>query len=138
MKKEELQQLQLQKLKVLLKHAYENVPYYHESFRKIGFRPTELTRLEDLHKIPVLQRSDLRYETNELLAKNIGKTEIVTCKTSGTTATPVEFYAATWTFPGTWQLNSVDTDGEDTKLDRNSYTFGSLNQTTFWTTRNTG
>lgn len=92
MKKDKLQQLQTRKLKALLTHAYENVPYYHASFKKSGFRPADLTRLEDLHKIPVLRRSDLRCKTNELFARNIGKKEAVLCKTSGTTATPVEFY----------------------------------------------
>jgi phenylacetate-CoA ligase len=102
MKKEELQQLQMRKLKMLLRHAYENVPYYHELFRKSGFRPTDFGKLEDLQKIPVLRRSDLRSKLNELVARNVKKSELVSCKTSGTTATPLKFYQSKTEIP--WYL----------------------------------
>jgi phenylacetate-CoA ligase len=92
MKKEELQQLQIQKLKILLRHAYENVPYYHESFKKNDFRPSDFNKLEDMQKIPVLQRSELRLKSEEFIAKNFKTSELISCKTSGTTATPVKFY----------------------------------------------
>jgi phenylacetate-CoA ligase len=100
MKTEELRQLQLLKLKVLLRHAYENVPYYHESFKKNGFRPDDLNRLEDIHRVPVLKRSELRLKSTELLARNAKKADLVPCETSGTTVTSVKFYQdkteATW------------------------------------------
>jgi len=92
MKKEELQQLQLRKLKALLNHAYENVPYYHELFRKKGFRPNDFAKLEDLQKIPVLRRSDLRSKSNELIARNAKRSDLISCATSGTTAAPIKFY----------------------------------------------
>jgi phenylacetate-CoA ligase len=92
MKKEELQQLQIQKLKVLLRHAYENVPYYHESFKRNGFHPSDFNKLEDMQKIPVLQRSELRLKQKEIMARNVKKKDLVSCATSGTTATPVKFY----------------------------------------------
>jgi phenylacetate-CoA ligase len=92
MKKAELQQLQIRRLKTLLRHAYDNVPFYHESFRKSGFRPGDFTRLEDLRKVPVLQRSDLRLNSRELLARNVSKSELISCATSGTTAAPLRFY----------------------------------------------
>jgi len=92
MKKEDLQQFQLRKLKTLLKHAYENVPYYHESFRKIGFLPADLSRLEDLKRLPVLLRSSIRLRSEELLARNADKAELICRETNGTTATPLKFY----------------------------------------------
>lgn len=102
MKKEELQQLQLRKLRVLLKHAYENVSYYHDILKKKGLRPTDFKSLGDLQKVPVLRRSELRWRSDELTAKNIGKSELVSCKTSGTTATPLVFYKSRTEIP--WGL----------------------------------
>lgn len=77
MEKEELKKLQTRKLKALLRHAYENVPYYHRIFRNKGFRPTDFNRLEDLQKIPILKRFSLRLKPEELLAKNLGKRQLV-------------------------------------------------------------
>ncbi len=82
----------VRKLKTFLRHAYENVPYYHESFKKNGFHPSSFSGLGDLQKIPVLQRSELRLKLNELVAENAKKSNLISSKTSGTTATPVNFY----------------------------------------------
>jgi len=92
MKKRDLQRLQIKKLKALLRHAYENVPYYHEAFRREKFRPADLKCLADLCKVPVLKRSALREKLERLIAKNIPKKELVCRLTNGTTAVPVKFY----------------------------------------------
>jgi phenylacetate-CoA ligase len=92
MEKEELKRLQVRKLRALLKHAYDNVPYYHRILRKNGFRPSDFNSLKDMQKIPILKRSSLRLEPQELLAHNLRKRQLVDCATSGTTATPLRFY----------------------------------------------
>lgn len=94
MEKEKIEQLQLRKLKALLRHAYENVPYYHRIFREKGFRPADFMRLEDMRKIPILKRSSLKLRPEKLLAQNLKKKQLVACTTSGTTATPLRFYHA--------------------------------------------
>jgi phenylacetate-CoA ligase len=92
MKKEELKRLQKRKLKALLRHAYENVPYYHRILRNSGFRPANFNSLDDMQRIPILKRSSLGLKPEEMLAQNLGKRQIVVCATSGTTATPLRFY----------------------------------------------
>ena len=92
MKKRDLQRLQIKRLKALLKHAYENVPYYHESFRRQNFRPTDFKCLEDLRRVQILKKSAIRKNSNEMIAKNVPKKELVCRFTSGTTAAPVRFY----------------------------------------------
>jgi phenylacetate-CoA ligase len=92
MEKEELKKLQTGKLKALLRHAYENVPYYHRILRNSGFRPADFNRLEDMQRIPILKRSSLRLRPEELFAQNLRKSQIVACATSGTTAAPLRFY----------------------------------------------
>jgi phenylacetate-CoA ligase len=92
MKKKDLQRLQIRRLKALLRHAYENVPYYHESFRKENFRPADFKCLKDLCKVPILKKSVIREQLNGMVAKNVRKRDLVQRFTSGTTATPVKFY----------------------------------------------
>jgi phenylacetate-CoA ligase len=69
MRRDELRELQVRKVKALLRHAYENVPYCHALFREKGFRPDHFSGLDDLHKIPVMQRLVLGSKRNELIPR---------------------------------------------------------------------
>jgi len=57
---DELQALQLQRLKVTLQHAYTNVPHYRKSFDDQGIQPDDLKTLSDLSKFPFTTKADLR------------------------------------------------------------------------------
>jgi len=57
---EELRELQLQRLKWSLKHAYDNVPFYKNSFDQHGIHPDDLNSLQDLAKFPFTVKNDLR------------------------------------------------------------------------------
>ena len=58
--KDELQSLQLQRLKWSLLHAYANVPHYRKSFDAAGVHPSDLKSLADLAKFPFSTKKDLR------------------------------------------------------------------------------
>ena len=57
---DELQSLQLQRLKATLQHAYANVPHYRQRFDEKGVHPDDLTSLSDLAKFPFTGKEDLR------------------------------------------------------------------------------
>ncbi len=57
---DELQSLQLQRLKSTLQHAYANVPHYRQRFDEKGVHPDDLTSLSDLAKFPFTGKDDLR------------------------------------------------------------------------------
>lgn len=57
---EQLRELQLQRLKDTLKHAYENSPVYRKKFDDAGVKPSDLNSLADLAKFPFTTKSDLR------------------------------------------------------------------------------
>lgn len=58
--RDELQALQLQRLKKTLHHAYLNVPHYRAAFDAAGVHPDDLTSLADLAKFPFTGKQDLR------------------------------------------------------------------------------
>jgi phenylacetate-CoA ligase len=58
--KDELQALQLERMKWSLKHAYDNVPHYRASFDAAGVHPSDLKTLADLAKFPFTSKKDLR------------------------------------------------------------------------------
>ncbi len=57
---DELQSLQLQRLKATLQHAYANVPHYRRRFNEKGVHPDDLRSLSDLAKFPFTGKDDLR------------------------------------------------------------------------------
>ncbi|MFI8204070.1 phenylacetate--CoA ligase PaaK [Streptomyces sp. NPDC085937] len=55
-----LRALQLERLRGSLRHAYENVPFYRESFDKAGVHPDDCRSLSDLARFPFTTKADLR------------------------------------------------------------------------------
>ena len=58
--RDELQALQLTRLKQSLQHAYDNVPHYKQAFDAAGVHPSDLKTLADLAKFPFTTKKDLR------------------------------------------------------------------------------
>jgi phenylacetate-CoA ligase len=58
--RDELQALQLQRLKWSLRHAYDNVPHYKAAFDAAGIHPEDLRTLADLAKFPFTDKKTLR------------------------------------------------------------------------------
>jgi phenylacetate-CoA ligase len=58
--RDELQALQLLRLKWSLKHAYDNVPHYKAAFDAAGVHPEDLRSLADLAKFPFTDKKTLR------------------------------------------------------------------------------
>jgi len=57
--REEIEQLQLERLQAVLRRVYKNVDYYRASFRNCGFFPDNLSSLEMLQKLPTTRRGTL-------------------------------------------------------------------------------
>jgi phenylacetate-CoA ligase len=57
---DELRGLQLQRLKWSLRYAYDNVPFYRQSFQSAGVHPDEVRELGDLARFPFTNKADLR------------------------------------------------------------------------------
>lgn len=58
--RDEIEALQVKRLKWSLKHAYDNVGHYRKSFEAAGVHPDDLTSLSDLAKFPFTVKADLR------------------------------------------------------------------------------
>jgi len=60
MSRDEMKKLQLKQLKDVVKRAYENVPYYKKRFDEAGIKPEDIKTLEDIQKLPLTTKDDLR------------------------------------------------------------------------------
>lgn len=95
----ELQTIQLEKLKSMIIHCYNNVPFYRKLFDEIKVKTSDIRSLEDLHRIPVLTRDQVKNNLSSLIAKNIPKNQRLLRNTSGTTGSPMYFFVDRKSYP---------------------------------------
>ena len=58
--REELEALQVERLRDTLRTAYESVPHYRHAFDAAGVHPDQLSTLQDLARFPFTTKADLR------------------------------------------------------------------------------
>ena len=86
---EKLHLLQLQRLRAIVKHAYENQPLFRERMDKTGVKPEDIKMLEDVRKLPFTQKTDLR-DTYPYGLFSVPMSEVVRLHaSSGTTGKPI-------------------------------------------------
>jgi phenylacetate-CoA ligase len=56
----QLKELQLDRLKWSVRHAYENNAHYRKTFDAAGFHPDQLKSLDDLRRVPFLTKQEMR------------------------------------------------------------------------------
>ena len=88
---EELFALQNKKLQMLVRHCYENVPYYKKVFEERNLTPDDIHTRADLSKLPVLTKQIIKDRFNELISKDIDQRKYVDGSTGGSTGTPMRF-----------------------------------------------
>src|SRR5512139_1675065 len=60
MHREELEQLQLERLQATLNRVYGRVPFYQKKLDELGIAPEDITSLSDLARLPFTSKADLR------------------------------------------------------------------------------
>jgi phenylacetate-CoA ligase len=91
-KPENLEDFQNKKLKELINHSYHNVPYYHDLFKSLSLHPDDIKSTEDLIKLPVLTKQDIRRSPEKFLAINTNTKNTLKMITSGSSGEPFEFF----------------------------------------------
>ncbi len=90
--REKLEEYQMQQLEKLLKHAYENVPYYRRVFDKRGLKPKDIQKFDDLRKLPYLTKEIIQENLEDLIARNYTRSKLQYVTTGGSTGIPLGFY----------------------------------------------
>src|SRR5579864_1284341 len=88
----EIEAYQNEKLRRLIRHAYENVPYYRERWKALKISPDEIRSRADLQKLPVLTKEEVRQNTDRFISRQAQKRELLSRHTSGTTGKGLHFY----------------------------------------------
>jgi phenylacetate-CoA ligase len=85
----ELKKLQLERLKETVRRAYENVSYYKKKFDELKIKPSDITSLSDIVKLPYTTKTDLREGYQFGMFAVPGKDIVEVHTSSGTTGKPV-------------------------------------------------
>jgi len=85
MPREQLIELQNERLVKQVQHVWDNVPYYRKKMEEKGVTPADIQSIDDLHKLPFLSKADLR-DAYPYGLKGVPTSECVRIhSTSGTT-----------------------------------------------------
>jgi len=115
---ERLQSMQLDRLRSFLQRAERQVPYYRETFERIGLRPDDVRTLQDFQAIPLLDKPTIRANTDRLRSSCAGK--LARFNTGGSSGEPLVFFlgeervshdvAAKWRATRWWGVDIGDTE----------------------------
>lgn len=87
--REEIRAIQLKKLQAQVAWTYERVPWYHNKFKEIGVEPGDIKTLEDVRRLPLTTKTDLR-ETYPFGMFAVSMDEVLRLhSSSGTTGKPI-------------------------------------------------
>ncbi len=64
--KADLEALKFQKLKELLVHAGDNLPFYRQRFADAGFDPRKMQAVDDFKVLPLLSKAEIRKNLEEI------------------------------------------------------------------------
>ncbi|HOW97735.1 MAG TPA: hypothetical protein P5567_04840 [Kiritimatiellia bacterium] len=81
------------RVRELVRYAYEQVPYYRELFDREGLKPGDIRGAADLPRIPTLTKDIVRERAADLRPREFDTLRPVPVRTSGSTGTPLQFYA---------------------------------------------
>jgi phenylacetate-CoA ligase len=111
-----LEGLQARRLRALLVHAGEQVPYYRELFRQCGFDPAAVCKVEALQRLPLLTKAIIRAQGAALRADDAGA--LKRYSTGGSSGEPLVFWigkgrvshdvAAKWRATRWWDVDIGD------------------------------
>ncbi len=86
----EIEKLQITKLKDFLTIVGRDVPYYREIFEATGFEPSNITNLDELTKIPLVGKKEIRSNTERLKSDNAES--LARYNTGGSSGEPLVFF----------------------------------------------
>ncbi len=91
--KKKLEKYQEKKLRNIIRYAQDFVPFYHELFKKTRISATDIRNLDDLSKLPIINKGIMRKEEqNRLVSSECDLNKLKSVTSSGSTGRPFYVY----------------------------------------------
>lgn len=82
----------LDRLRVIVRRAYQETDYYRELFDRTGFDPRADFSFDDFSQIPVLDREDIHEAGPKLISSAVPAAQLRKDRTGGSTGVPTEIW----------------------------------------------
>jgi phenylacetate-CoA ligase len=87
-----LEEYQIKRLNRVIRYAYDSVPFYNKRFKELGIGPEDIKRKDDLNKLPIIRKSEIRGNLGETISKDFDINRLRMLSTSGSTGEPLFIY----------------------------------------------
>ena len=68
--RQQIDDFQNERLRILIAQIYENVSFYREQMDNLGLKPADIQTKADLHKLPILTKTQIKKEGIEKFTAN--------------------------------------------------------------------
>ena len=89
---EHSREYKVNKLRKMLKLAYEKTKFYRRMFDSVGFRPGDIKTLDNMNQLPTIDKQVVIENILDMCTKNIRAIDVDYGSTGGTSGTPINFY----------------------------------------------
>lgn len=139
---EELDALNWQRRQQMVRWAWDEVPFYRDTWSRAGFHPDMLKQPADWLRVPTLSKPELRSSFADLRAQSLPPSSGRVSTTGGSTGEPVKVLfdrklrleAFAWRVMSWWGVHPSDDIGFIFRLTRRGWRHR-LNQLLWWPTR---
>jgi phenylacetate-CoA ligase len=91
--RERIEKFQNRKLRQVVAHAYDRVPYYRDLFDRHRISPADIRTVGDLAKIPITRKEDIRgLPPERLIARGVDARHLFQRNTTGVTGQPLSIW----------------------------------------------
>jgi len=91
--KNELERFQLERFKEIVNYAYENVEMYNKKWGETGVHPHDIQTLDDISKLPIITKDDLKYNyPDDILSKQCKPEDCFIIGTTGSTGSAIKIF----------------------------------------------
>lgn len=108
---------QLERIHWLLRLAYERTRFYRRAFDGVHFQPTDLQSLDDMSRLPTIDKQIVRENLPDLCTKSVRDIDVDFASTGGKSGEPLDFYVNA-------SRTSVEYAHLTTSWERAGYTLG--------------
>lgn len=89
--RDEIDHWQFDRIRHMVKYAYENVPFYRERYQREDIHPEDIKSLKDFQALPFLTKQDVNNNQERMVAPQMRKKAFINM-TGGSTGESMRFY----------------------------------------------
>ncbi|MDD3654746.1 MAG: AMP-binding protein [Desulfotomaculaceae bacterium] len=111
-----IREIQNHGLRRLVRHCWENVPFYRSRWEKVGLHPEDIRGIEDIGKLPIVTKAELEKDLKDNPPFGTFQGSLPACRiqsSTGTTGMPKPFFQSKrdWDVIGNLWARRLNTQG---------------------------